>query len=79
VEEKKEEEDPKKAKVATTATLPITAAQGISDSQSDAGTAVSAEEANRKFELKDITVMFPERQLSLITGPTARLVFASSL
>ena len=78
VEEKKEEEDPKKAKAVATVALPTTTAEGILDSQSDSGTAVSAGEADHKFELKDITVMFPERQLSLITGPTARLVFTSS-
>ena len=28
-------------------------------------------ENDHRFELKDISVMFPERELSLITGPTA--------
>jgi hypothetical protein len=29
---------------------------------------------NNKFELRDISVMFPEGKLSVITGPTARCV-----
>lgn len=40
----------------------------------DAATAVdsaSVTETERRFELTDITVMFPESELSLITGPTA--------
>jgi hypothetical protein len=32
----------------------------------------SSPDQDRRFELKDISVVFPERELSLITGPTAR-------
>lgn len=38
------------------------------DSASVAG---STAEADRRFQLTDITVMFPEGELSVITGPTA--------
>lgn len=31
-----------------------------------------AEVMDHKFELRDLSVIFPERELSLITGPTAR-------
>jgi ABC-type multidrug transport system fused ATPase/permease subunit len=39
---------------------------------SDTSSTVAPSDADHHFELKDISVMFPEGQLSLITGPTAR-------
>ena len=40
------------------------------DSQSTAGS-VSNGNGDHRFELRDITVMFPEGQLTVVTGPTA--------
>lgn len=40
------------------------------DSQSTAGSVTNGS-GDHRFELRDITVMFPEGQLSVITGPTA--------
>ena len=40
------------------------------DSQSTTGS-VSNENGDHRFELRDITVMFPEGQLTVVTGPTA--------
>jgi hypothetical protein len=45
-----------------------------SSQRDEADTAVDdslAESTDHKFELKDISVIFPEGQLSVITGPTA--------
>jgi len=46
----------------------------------DSSTVVSldAEVSDHHFELRDISVIFPERKLSVITGPTARYDFLKS-
>lgn len=54
------------------ATEPMTSEDVTSEAQSETST-VSV--ADHIFELKDITVLFPDRVLSLVTGPTARCVF----
>jgi hypothetical protein len=45
---------------------------------SDADSILTAETettvADHKFELKDISVIFPDGELTLVTGPTARFV-----
>jgi hypothetical protein len=43
------------------------------DSESTTGTAIAdpEESTDHKFELRNISVLFPEGQLSIITGPTA--------
>lgn len=38
----------------------------------DSDAATIGESTDHKFELRDITVKFPERELTVITGPTAR-------
>jgi len=38
---------------------------------SDTGSLLAGLETDHKFELRDITVRFPEGQLSVVTGPTA--------
>lgn len=41
------------------------------DNESVLNAEAGGELADHRFELKDIDVMFPEGQLSLVTGPTA--------
>lgn len=47
-----------------------TTISGEDDSATAVDTGSTAEE-ERRFELTDINVMFPEEQLTVITGPTA--------
>ncbi|KAF7297249.1 hypothetical protein MIND_00958000 [Mycena indigotica] len=48
---------------------PASDADSIVTAESDNGTAIVAND--HKFELKDISVIFPEGELTLVTGPTA--------
>jgi hypothetical protein len=50
---------------------PDSTPQSESSSLADASTILDNDEDPR-FELKDVSVLFPENKLSLITGPTAR-------
>lgn len=74
VEVEKKDSEPSK--------VPETNAQSASSSLLDVSTIAGAdsdESQDHRFELRDITVMFPEGQLSVITGPTARCVLCSPL
>lgn len=67
VEEKKEGDEHSKS---VTSSSSANTADSPSD---DASTIISTENENidHKFELKDISVIFPDGKLSVITGPTA--------
>lgn len=63
-------EEPKKS----SSTAPSNGTSGTGDD--DAATAVDSasvagSESDRRFELTDITVTFPEGELTVVTGPTA--------
>ena len=47
------------------------AASDVETAASDSGSLLAGLETDHKFELRDITVRFPEGQLSVVTGPTA--------
>lgn len=52
------------------------ASAGNSGGEDDAATAVDSasdagSESDRRFELTDVSVMFPEGELTVVTGPTA--------
>ena len=46
------------------------AVQGASD-ETERGSITGSEASNHRFELRDINIVFPERQLTVVTGPTA--------
>ena len=46
------------------------AVQGTDD-ETERGSLTGSVASNHRFELRDVNVMFPERQLSVVTGPTA--------
>ena len=78
--EKQEEQDKKKNGVfGPSASSPTssnddveTAANSdVETAASDSGSLLAGLETDHKFELRDITVRFPEGQLSVVTGPTA--------
>ncbi|KAI0372366.1 multidrug resistance-associated ABC transporter [Pilatotrama ljubarskyi] len=80
VEEKKEEDDKGKGKDAA---KKANGSNGVDTNGSEAGpsdetstiadsaSAFAAGAGDHRFELRDITVMFPEGQLTVVTGPTA--------
>ena len=47
------------------------ATSDVETAASDSGSLLAGLETDHKFELRDITVRFPEGQLSVVTGPTA--------
>ena len=47
------------------------ASSDVETAASDSGSLLAGLETDHKFELRDITVRFPEGQLSVVTGPTA--------
>jgi hypothetical protein len=47
------------------------ATSDVETAASDAGSLLAGLETDHKFELRDVTVQFPEGQLSVVTGPTA--------
>lgn len=49
---------------------PVSTTESVGDSGTEVGSEQDFTE-DHKFELKDISVVFPEGQLSIITGPTA--------
>ena len=66
VEEKKEGDEHSKSVTSSSANT-------VDSPSDDASTIISTENENidHKFELKDISVIFPDGKLSVITGPTA--------
>ena len=47
------------------------ATSDVETAASDSGSLLAGLETDHKFELRDITIRFPEGQLSVVTGPTA--------
>ena len=78
--EKQEEQDKKKNGVFGPSTSSPTssnddvetvATSDVETAASDSESLLAGLETDHKFELRDITVRFPEGQLSVVTGPTA--------
>ena len=46
------------------------AVQGASDG-TERGSIAASDASEHRFELRDIDIMFPERQMTVVTGPTA--------
>ena len=67
-----EEKDDDTAKTPESVALTPTddAVQGASD-ETERGSTTGSEASNHRFELRDIDIVFPERQLTVVTGPTA--------
>ena len=66
--EQKDDDTAKTAKnVASTPTIDVVQEAN----ESEHGSITASEASNSRFELSDINVVFPERQLTVITGPTA--------
>lgn len=55
----------------TDATLPTTNPSNEEDGADRASITGSVNGNEHRFELRDLTVMFPERELTVVTGPTA--------
>jgi hypothetical protein len=61
------------------AKVPESSLSSSASSLVEVRTVVGTDESqDHHFELKDVSVIFPEGQLSVITGPTARYVFLHS-
>ena len=81
--EKQEEQDKKNGVLSPSASSDVpsptsstddvetVATSDVATSASDSGSLLAGLETDHKFELRDITVRFPEGQLSVVTGPTA--------
>jgi excinuclease UvrABC ATPase subunit len=41
------------------------------DDGTEGGSVAASDASEYRFELKDINIVFPERQLTVVTGPTA--------
>ncbi|KAK0184808.1 hypothetical protein F5146DRAFT_1073739 [Armillaria mellea] len=52
----------------------LSTASSTESLESQAETTIEGEPLDHKFELRDISVLFPEGQLSIVTGPTARQI-----
>ena len=55
---------------AETASTPTDAVQGAGD-ETERGSLTGSVAGNHRFELRDVNIMFPERQLTVVAGPTA--------
>ncbi|KAI0050163.1 multidrug resistance-associated ABC transporter [Auriscalpium vulgare] len=72
VEDKNEKEAAKKyGKKPSTTGLPSTAADTAVDSEEVDRASLTSETGDHRFELKDISIVFPDSKLTLVTGPTA--------
>lgn len=67
----KDEDASKKPVVSQTPSPTASSNDDVATAVDDADSAMSAENVDHRFELRDINVRFPEGQLSVITGPTA--------
>jgi type IV secretory pathway ATPase VirB11/archaellum biosynthesis ATPase len=67
-----EEKDDGTAKTPESIALTPTddAVQGANDG-TERGSITGSEASNHRFELRDVDIVFPERQLTVVTGPTA--------
>ena len=43
----------------------------VVDDETERGSLTGSVASNHRFELRDVNIMFPERQLTVVTGPTA--------
>jgi hypothetical protein len=67
-----EEKDDKTPKAAgSVASTPTENPVRETNDDSERRSITASEASDHRFELKDIDVMFPERQLTVVTGPTA--------
>ncbi|KAI0041568.1 hypothetical protein FA95DRAFT_1565261 [Auriscalpium vulgare] len=76
VEEKKDDKDKKDAakkdgKKASTTSLPSSTADTAVESDEADRASLTAEVGDHRFELKDVSIVFPDSKLTLVTGPTA--------
>lgn len=67
-----EQKDDVNANTAKSVSPPPTdnAVQGADD-ETERGSLTGSVASNHRFELRDVNIMFPERQLTVVTGPTA--------
>ncbi|KAN0111601.1 hypothetical protein V8E52_008339 [Russula decolorans] len=67
-----EQKDDVNANTAKSVSSPPTdnAVQGADD-ETERGSLTGSVASNHRFELRDVNIMFPERQLTVVTGPTA--------
>jgi ABC-type multidrug transport system fused ATPase/permease subunit len=71
-EAKPKDEDVSKTPVVSQTPSPTASSDDeVATAVDDADSAILVENADHRFELRDINVKFPEGQLSVITGPTA--------
>lgn len=68
-EVEKKDGDPAKTAKSVASTLE-NAVQTAND-EVERGSVTASEASEYRFELREINIMFPERQLTLVTGPTA--------
>lgn len=66
--EEKDDDATKTKSVASTSTDDVV--QGAYD-ETERGSITASDVSNHRFELRDVNIMFPERQLTVVTGPTA--------
>ena len=67
-----EQKDDVTAETAKNVALTVTddAVQG-GDDETEHGSLTGSVASNHRFELRDVNIVFPERQLTVVTGPTA--------
>ena len=66
--DQKDDDTAKPNSVASTSTDDVV--QGAYD-ETERGSITASDVSNHRFELRDVNIVFPERQLTVITGPTA--------
>lgn len=69
--EQKDDETAKTAKSITSTPTPADDAVRGSNDETERGSITASEASNHRFELRDVNIVFPERQLTVVTGPTA--------
>ena len=55
----------------TVASTPTDSAAQGADDETERGSLTGSVASDHRFELRDISIVFPERQLTVVTGPTA--------
>jgi hypothetical protein len=53
------------------ASTPTDDAMQRADDETERGSLTGSVSSNHRFELRDVNIVFPERQLTVVTGPTA--------
>jgi excinuclease UvrABC ATPase subunit len=67
--EQKDDDTTKTAK--SVASTPTDEAVQAANDETERGSITASEASNHRFELRDVNIVFPERQLTVVTGPTA--------